>query len=115
MLGRKNHGGERTLIEKSLTINSRLMASLEKSVKAKQMLDIGWTRDDQEVLKNGEMGLCPNLISDRVRALGRLGFGPPHSMKVVNSYYMAKQPVSSSSKHRRRYASQRLRRRLHLG
>lgn len=62
------------LIEKSLTINSRLMASLEKSVKAKQMLDIGWTRDDQEVPKNGEMGLCPNLISgSRVRALGRLG------------------------------------------
>ena len=38
------------------------------------MLDIGWTRDDQEVPKTGEMGLCPNLIpGSRVRALGKLG------------------------------------------
>lgn len=62
------------LIGKSIAINTRLRASLEKSVKAKQMLDIGWTRDDQEVPKTGEMGLCPNLIpGSRVRALGKLG------------------------------------------
>ena len=62
------------LIGKSIAINTRLRASLEKSVNAKQMLDIGWTRDDQEVPKSGEMGLCPNLIpGSRVRALGKLG------------------------------------------
>ena len=62
------------LVELSLKINSKLPPQLEKAVERNVVLRIGWTSSGDQVPKNGELGLCPNLPpKSKVRSLGVLG------------------------------------------
>ena len=62
------------LVELSLKINSKLPPQLEKAVERNVVLRIGWTSSGDQVPKNGELGLCPNLPpKSKVRSLGLLG------------------------------------------
>ena len=62
------------LVELSLKINSKLPPQLEKAVERNVVLRIGWTSSGDQVPKNGELGLCPNLPpKSKVRSLGILG------------------------------------------
>ena len=65
---------ELDLVELSLKINSKLPPQLEKAVERNVVLRIGWTSSGDQVPKNGELGLCPNLPpKSKVRSLGVLG------------------------------------------
>ena len=62
------------VVERSMSINSRLPAQLEKALERNIVLRIGWTTSGDPVPKNGELGLCPQLPNGaRIRSLGRLG------------------------------------------
>ena len=62
------------VVERSMSINSRLPAQLEKALERNIVLRIGWTTNGDPVPKNGELGLCPNLPDgSRIRSLGKLG------------------------------------------
>lgn len=62
------------VVERSMSINSRLPAQLEKALERNIVLRIGWTTNGEPVPKNGELGLCPNLPEgSRIRSLGNLG------------------------------------------
>jgi hypothetical protein len=62
------------LVELSLKINAKLPPQLEKAVERNVVLRIGWTSSGDQVPKNGELGLCPNLpLKSKVRSLGVLG------------------------------------------
>ena len=62
------------VVERSMSINSRLPAQLEKALERNIVLRIGWTTSGDPVPKNGELGLCPQLPKGaRIRSLGTLG------------------------------------------
>jgi len=62
------------VVERSMSINSRLPAQLEKALERNIVLRIGWTTSGDPVPKNGELGLCPHLPEGaRIRSLGELG------------------------------------------
>ena len=62
------------VVERSMSINSRLPAQLEKALERNIVLRIGWTTSGDPVPKNGELGLCPQLPEGaRIRSLGTLG------------------------------------------
>lgn len=62
------------VVARSMSINSRLPAQLEKALERNIVLRIGWTTSGEPVPKDGELGLCPNLPKGaRIRSLGRLG------------------------------------------
>lgn len=62
------------LVERSMSINEKLVPRLEVAAQQNAILRIGWTNAGDPVPKNGELGLCPNLPEGaRIRALGVLG------------------------------------------
>lgn len=62
------------VVSRSMSINSRLPAQLEKAIKRNIVLRIGWTTSGEAVPKQGELGLCPILPKgSRIRSLGYLG------------------------------------------
>ena len=62
------------VVIRSMSINSRLPAQLEKAIERNIVLRIGWTTSGEAVPKQGELGLCPVLPKgSRIRSLGYLG------------------------------------------